>query len=136
MRPISCLFIVDDDPIHQKITEILLTRMEVATEISKFSDSQDTLDFLLAHKLEQHILPDIILLDLNMPIMDGWEFLDVFKDIRHDFAKTIRIYVLTSSLNEADRDRVLAYGFVSGYLTKPLTKNMIEEIVPIKRLQV
>lgn len=130
MKPLHSIFIVDDDPIHQQITEIMLERLRIADAVTKFSDAQDVLDHIRLHTADASGLPDLILLDLNMPVMDGWEFLEVFADLRPQLAKQPRIYVLTSSIDERDRQRVDQFDFVAGYLTKPLTNDIIMALLP------
>ncbi len=125
MKPLSSIFIVDDDPIHQQITEIMLDRLRVTNDVKKFSDAQDVLDHIRLNIAEPESLPDIILLDLNMPVMDGWEFLEAFSSIRGTLPKPVKVYVLTSSIDERDRQRVSSFDFVSGYLTKQLTNDII-----------
>jgi CheY-like chemotaxis protein len=128
MKPLNTIFIVDDDPIHQQITEIMLDRLNITNAVSKYSDAQEVLDYLHDARNNPTQLPDIILLDLNMPVMDGWEFLDTFQTFRASLSKPIRVYVLTSSIDEKDQERVSSYDFVNGYLTKPLTNDVIMQL--------
>jgi CheY-like chemotaxis protein len=128
MKPLNTIFIVDDDPIHQQITEIMLDRLNITNAVSKYSDAQEVLDYLRDFGSDASKLPDIILLDLNMPVMDGWEFLDRFQQLRDGLTKPIRVYVLTSSIDEKDQERVSSYDFVNGYLTKPLTNDVIMQL--------
>ncbi|CAL1517556.1 response regulator [Chitinophaga sp. MM2321] len=128
MSLINMIFIVDDDPIHQQIARIMIERQGISTNIHVFSDAQDVLDHIRHHAEKVDSLPDLILLDLNMPVMDGWEFLDEYTAFYQDLPKRIRIFVLTSSIDEKDKERVRNYGFVSGYLTKPLSKDIIAHL--------
>ncbi|ATL48513.1 response regulator [Chitinophaga caeni] len=128
MKPLQTIFIVDDDPIHQQITEIMLNRMAAAENVAKYSDAQEVLEHFRTNLNNNRELPDVILLDLNMPVMDGWEFLEAFTHIRPKLNKEVRIYVLTSSIDEKDRQRVEAFNYVTGYLTKPLTNDIISMI--------
>ncbi|MFY0255013.1 response regulator [Chitinophaga sp. 30R24] len=128
MKLIDTIFIVDDDPIHQQIAKIMIERQAISSNIRVFSDAQDVLDYLRDHAGEAASLPDLILLDLNMPVMDGWEFLEEYAIFCGQLPKRIRIFVLTSSIDEKDRERVSAYDFVTGYLTKPLSKEIIAHL--------
>ncbi|NML38270.1 response regulator [Chitinophaga sp. G-6-1-13] len=128
MKLINMIFIVDDDPIHQQIAKIMIERQGICTNIRVFSDAQDVLDHIRQHADKVDELPDLILLDLNMPIMDGWEFLDEYSVFHDQLPKQIRIFVLTSSIDEKDKERVRHYPVVNGYLTKPLSKEIIEHL--------
>ncbi|MET3877456.1 response regulator [Chitinophaga sp. OAE865] len=128
MKLINTIFIVDDDPIHQQIAKIMIERQAISSHIRVFSDAQDVLDFLRENAGDVQALPDLILLDLNMPVMDGWEFLEEYAMFQDQLPKQIRIFVLTSSIDEKDKERVNAYSFVTGYLTKPLSKEIIAHL--------
>ncbi len=128
MKLINTIFIVDDDPIHQQIAKIMIERQAISSHIRVFSDAQDVLDLLRENVGDVQALPDLILLDLNMPVMDGWEFLEEYATFQEQLPKQIRIFVLTSSIDEKDKERVNAYSFVTGYLTKPLSKEIIAHL--------
>lgn len=128
MKLINTIFIVDDDPIHQQIAKIMIERQAISSHIRVFSDAQDVLDLLRENAGDVQALPDLILLDLNMPVMDGWEFLEEYAAFQDQLPKQIRIFVLTSSIDEKDKERVNAYSFVTGYLTKPLSKEIIAHL--------
>ncbi|WP_143308872.1 response regulator [Chitinophaga vietnamensis] len=128
MNLINMIFIVDDDPIHQQIAKIMIERQGISSNVRVFSDAQDVLDYLRENTGASDALPDLILLDLNMPVMDGWEFLDEFAGFQAGLPKQIRIFVLTSSIDEKDKERVRSYRFVDGYLTKPLSKEIIAHL--------
>ncbi|GER60406.1 response regulator [Patiriisocius marinus] len=72
-------------------------------------------------------LPDLILLDLNMPIMDGWQFLDNFTQIEVD--KKIIIYIVSSSIDPVDIERSKKYGMVSNFVVKPISTDKVKEIM-------
>lgn len=74
-------------------------------------------------------LPDVILLDLNMPIMDGWEFLKTFEQMFPEFVKKIKIFILTSGLNPNDRERALKEPNIAAFLSKPLDKDVHFNII-------
>ncbi|RAJ82095.1 CheY-like chemotaxis protein [Chitinophaga dinghuensis] len=128
MNLINMIFIVDDDPIHQQIAKIMIERQGISNNIRVFSDAQEVLDYFRENTNVADALPDLILLDLNMPVMDGWEFLDEYAGFQTSLPKQVKIFVLTSSIDEKDKERVRSYKFVSGYLTKPLSKEIISHL--------
>lgn len=128
MQLLKMIFIVDDDPIHQQIANIMIRRQGIGENVRAFSDAQDVLDYLRQYSFEPDLLPDLILLDLNMPVMDGWEFLNDYAGFYKDLSKQIGIFVLTSSIDDKDRKKVDDYSFVRGYLTKPLSNEIITKL--------
>ncbi len=119
------IFLIDDDPIHQQIARLMFDRQFAGKRVVSFQDADLALAHLRDHASRPEDLPDLILLDLNMPVMDGWEFLDEYEKISDTLSKTIRIHVLTSSVNEYDLSRAKQYGSVKGYLVKPLNREII-----------
>ena len=73
-------------------------------------------------------LPDIIFLDLNMPVMDGWEFLNEFIKIKNSLHKKITLYVVSSSIDPRDLERAKSFNLVTDYLIKPIELKKFEKI--------
>lgn len=111
------IFLVDDDPIQNLITSQLLSTNFEAADYKIFNNGKDLLEYL---KSNNH--PELILLDINMPIMDGWEFLEAYGQLDYQS----NIVMLTSSINDADYKKSSKYDFVKGYYTKPLTIEAIK----------
>ena len=76
----------------------------------------------------ENLLPDIIFLDLNMPVMDGWEFLNEFLKIKNNLNKKITLYVVSSSIDPRDLERVKSFNMVTDYLIKPIELKKFEKI--------
>ena len=74
------------------------------------------------------ILPDLILLDINMPVMDGWEFMEKMGLLKSKFSKNITVYIVSSSIATADKNKSKTYSDILGYLSKPVTINDLELI--------
>ncbi|MEQ8534886.1 MAG: response regulator, partial [Imperialibacter sp.] len=74
-------------------------------------------------------LPDVILLDINMPVMDGWQFLDEFVKIKPLIKKKITIYMVSSSIDEADLERAKTYEEVSDFIVKPVKAEDLEKML-------
>jgi len=83
---------------------------------------------------EKKNIPEIIFLDINMPVMDGWEFLDKFTQIENKLDKTITLYVVSSSINPVDIERAKNTNAVKDYLVKPVTLEDLEAIFSNKVL--
>jgi CheY-like chemotaxis protein len=119
------IFLIDDDAIQLKIASKMIERAMPESHITTFPDAKSALDFLQGQLKEDGYLPEVILLDLNMPEMNGWDFLDVFERIRERFSKEIRVYILSSSEDEKDIARSKTYRSVQKYIVKPLTADKI-----------
>ena len=74
-------------------------------------------------------MPDIILLDVNMPIMNGWEFLQAYKSIQHSMPKDIQIFLVTSSVDDADFRYAQQFTTVQDYIVKPISKDRMSELL-------
>jgi CheY-like chemotaxis protein len=98
-------------------------------KIEFFSDGEKGIDFLKRNLSAAINLPDIILLDVNMPFMDGWEFLNEYKSLKTEIKKDINIYLLTSSNNPGDIAKAKEISALSGYLVKPISKDGIKNLI-------
>jgi CheY-like chemotaxis protein len=120
------LFIlVDDDPINNSISRLTIINTISDAEIAVFTDPKMGLRFLTEGFVEPPVKSAVLLLNLNMPFMSGWEFLKQFADLAIDTQKRIRIYILSSSLDPIDRKRSEGIESVKGFLNKPLSSEMI-----------
>jgi len=127
MKKINLACIIEDDPTHAYITKRLLDLTEVVESILICHNGKDAFDKLKAIIVNGEKLPELILLDLNMPIWDGWQFLDAFVTI--PTKQKITIYILTSSNNEEDIKRAQKYNLVNNYIIKPISLSQLKNIV-------
>lgn len=127
--PPNKMYIVDDDPVSQFVTEKLLEYVRNDMCLKIFPDGQEAISYLRQHALEKEALPEIILLDLNMPFLDGWAFLDEYKAIKDSFGKKVLIYILSSSNDSRDMERAANYDFVAGYIVKPPNAELFQQII-------
>ena len=119
----KAIWIVDDDAIYQIIVNKIIQRSEMFSAISSFKNGKDAIDNL-HNALENNTnLPDIILLDINMPIMDGWEFMEEIGLIKPKLPKKIVVYIVSSSIALEDKNKSKTYENILGYLSKPINVN-------------
>ena len=129
MKLLDVAFIVDDDPIHQFGMKVLLQRIKFSNEVLIYQNGQEAID-ALTQRMEKGLkLPSIIFLDLNMPIKDGWGFLDDFVEIPHQNREKIVIYVVSSSINPSDQEKAKKYAVVSNYIVKPISKDQLTNVL-------
>lgn len=129
MSKINTCCIIDDDPIFIYGTKRMMKETDFCHSIIVFNNGEDALTGLKeAYKID-HKLPEIIFLDLNMPIMNGWEFLDEFVKLPNiSLSKTV-IYVISSSVDPKDIEKVKEYELISNYILKPITPNDFETVL-------
>jgi two-component system, chemotaxis family, chemotaxis protein CheY len=120
--------IIDDDPIQLKLAELLIKRSASFGQSMSFTGAVEALAFL-GNRENEHLLPDVILLDLNMPLVDGWTFLSRYAQIRPQMNKKINLFILSSSIDEKDILRSRGFQFVTGYFSKPMSPDILDEIV-------
>jgi len=120
--------IIDDDPIFVYGTKVLLnSNRNFCSNILVYENGQEALD-VLQNTLNTNEFPDVIFLDLNMPVMDGWEFLDEFCKLPIVDANT-NIYILSSSVNPLDIEKSKKYSLVKDFISKPLTDTIFSRLL-------
>ena len=120
MSVLNKAMIIDDDPITSILLEKINADVNFAREVISFYSAVDGLDYLLTTKDEKQPVPEIIFLDINMPIVSGWQFLERYNELAIPEGQTA-IYMLTASADQSDINRAKKFANVEDYLVKPLT---------------
>lgn len=121
--------LIDDDPTSNLIGEFVIKNQCPEASISSFLDPEAALAEISKNYSDFDKLDETMLfLDLNMPKMSGWEFLELFRELEEEVKNCFRIYILTSSIEDfsAEKER---FPFVCGFISKPLKKDKLEEIL-------
>lgn len=116
----DAVFLVDDDPINNLINRRLLGKTGISDRIEEFLGGEDALEKINELNAEDSL---IIFLDINMPVLNGWEFLN--KYLEQFPGRSDKIIILSSSIDFQDRQKANEYSIVSGFLEKPLTIDKI-----------
>ncbi|MEH6513080.1 MAG: response regulator [Maribacter arcticus] len=129
MKKAQVCCIIDDDPIFIYGTKRIIEKVDFCNKIIVYNNGQEAIDGIYELIKTKEQLPDVILLDINMPVMDGWEFLVEFKKLQNLFSKKIHIYIASSSVDPRDIERVKNYKEVSDYILKPITPDDLGKII-------
>lgn len=121
MSKVIC--IIDDDPIYQFLINKIIDNSDASHDVLFFKNGKEALDYFMLD-LEKN-LPEIILLDLEMPIMDGWDFLNEIDKLQME---NTAIYIVSSSISHEDRERAKSFPKIKGHFSKPIDSEKIEEI--------
>lgn len=130
MIKLNSIAIIDDDPITVFGIKRMLSSLNVSKNINCYINGKEAIDDFKSILKRNEKVPEVVFLDINMPIMDGWQFLEEF--ITLPIAHKIRINILTSSIDPKDRDNWKYYmtrtHHILDYKNKPIQKKEIEEI--------
>ena len=123
------IMLIDDDPVFVFLVTKMLETISGTVKIDTFADGQLAMSHISACNNRADLLPDIIFLDLNMPVMDGWGFLELYTEMQADFKKNILLYILSSTVTPGDIVRASGYPAVIDFLIKPLERAKAQEII-------
>jgi CheY-like chemotaxis protein len=121
--------LVDDDYVSNLIGKKIITKVFPHADVQTFLEPAEALIYIQSAYSGGEANDAILLLDINMPVLSGWDFLDAFEKFDNRIKERVKIYMLSSSVAPHDKDRAAANKNVSGYLEKPLSKEVILAIL-------
>ncbi|HTF82050.1 MAG TPA: response regulator [Cytophagales bacterium] len=128
-QKLNCILLIDDDEPTNFINELVIKKMDCTHKVVSKSGARDALEYLKSQHNGTHPQPDLIFLDINMPAMNGWDFLEEYKTLDDRQKAKIVIVMLTTSLNPDDEERANKIKEINAFKSKPLTKELMEEIL-------
>ncbi len=123
------LVFIDDDPVDHFLMKHILRGKNYFDTTTYTIYGSLVLDYIEEHKSEPEKLPDMIFVDLNMPLFSGWDFLKRMEQMQHEISKDIAVFVISSSLRPDDKAMSSKYSFVQDFVSKPVNSAEIERIV-------
>lgn len=127
MKKNKTICIIDDEEINQFILSTIIKNLKSEIKILSFNNGEEALNYLTQLPVTKDVMPDIILLDINMPVMGGWQFLDEY--VKLQIEKKAKIYIITSSNSPEDKKKAKNYADISGYLIRPIESKNLKEII-------
>ncbi len=127
MRKIERVFIIDDDPIFVFGIQRFLKHAQLGDDFTHFENGEKALIACQDLLRNDEKLPDLIMVDLNMPVMDGWQFLDAFSSL--DIKTSPLVFIVSSSIDPIDLRKAKNYPLVREFVVKPLTALKLKELV-------
>lgn len=125
MRKINVACIIDDDPIFVRVVKKMMDVADFCNEVQVFHNGQEAVDTL--KDIKASASPDVILLDINMPVMNGWGFLDLFETL--SLPQSTHVYVVSSTIDPSEIQKARSYSFVVDFVEKPMTVEVLKKIL-------
>jgi CheY-like chemotaxis protein len=123
-RKLSCILLIDDDEPTNFLNKMVVDELDIARHVQVVTNGQEALDYLNGTGPR----PELILLNINMPLMDGWEFVDRYTTLVTS-QKANALVMLTTSLNPNDEKTAMANAEIAGFVNKPLRRETLENIM-------
>lgn len=126
---LSCFMLIDDNEADNVYHEIVINEAECVEKVVPHLSAEDALEALKNVPSEDCPVPNIIFLDINMPGMNGWEFLEEYQKLAPEHQADIVVVMLTTSLNPDDRERAAQIDLIKDFKTKPLSPDKLDDIL-------
>lgn len=129
---LNCVLLIDDDEPTNFLNRLIIEESGFADKVKTIENGREALSYLNRVKEadpSSHLKPDLIFLDINMPAMNGWEFIDKYEKLEDHRKSKAVIVMLTTSLNPDDENKAKKSDVISGFCHKPLTPEAFEMII-------
>jgi CheY-like chemotaxis protein len=128
-RKLNCVLLVDDDPATNFLHTKAIKGADCTEEIATAENGEDAISYLEQRAAQNLPVPELILLDINMPIMNGWDFLLAYQELPQTQKELSKIVMLTTSMNPDDEKRAKTFPEIKEFNFKPLDKAMMHSLI-------
>jgi len=128
-KAVKCALFIDDDKATNYIHKFIANKLSCFECVEIVSSAKEGLEYLKNAEIGENRVPDFIFLDINMPAMNGWDFLNNINEQSLTIKNKVKIFMLSSSSRSTDINKAKQYKLVSGFITKPLTENVLNDVV-------
>jgi len=130
MKKVNCILLVDDNEADNYYNQYIIQECGICNHIQVVINGVHALDYLrkAGEDSKSFPKPDLIILDINMPCMNGFEFLEQYKNLNENLKSNVLIVMLTTSFNPEDHERAMTFDEVKEYLNKPISGELLQEI--------
>jgi CheY-like chemotaxis protein len=129
IRKLKCIMLIDDNRDDNFIHERVIRKCNAATSVVVQQTGRGALEYLRSKGVGDELHPSLIFLDINMPGMNGWEFLEEYGRLDASFKSSVVVVMLTTSDNPDDRAKAVGMNVATDFKTKPLTREMLEDVM-------
>lgn len=129
MKKLNCILLVEDDDTTNFYHQFLIEKLHAADHVAVARNGQEALEYLGSALEGKAVRPDLILLDINMPVMDGFEFIEHYERLPREGMSQVLVVLLTSSMHPTDIERAKAHPVIAEYLYKPLLETSLSDVV-------
>lgn len=127
--PIGCIVLIDDEQITNFVNKMIIEKMDICTHVKAYNLAEEALEEINSNYKNNGPLPDYTFVDINMPEMSGWEFIEAFSQLDEGLKSKVYVFMLSSSQNEDDITRAYQSEYVKGFIGKPLTPEKLMNII-------
>jgi len=128
------LFVLDDDPVFHRLIQLSVSRAKPFKGVYHHYDAVALLNYIRNNRHDAVNLPDVLFVDIKMPGLDGWGFLDALQNIYYTLNKKVQVYIVTVSVIKDDQTRAFTYPFVKDFIVKPITLTQLVHIANTAQL--
>jgi CheY-like chemotaxis protein len=129
MQPLKLIWVIDDDPIFTFLTETQITEMYSHVKVESYANGHEAYEALKRCITEDRDLPNLILLDINMPVMDGWEFIEEYKAIMGQFDQQVFVFMVSSTIDINEIETAKNHENIEGFISKPVVMDEMIKMI-------